>query len=306
MSYPDVTVSAVIPTRDRPVLLRRAIEGVLGQAGDALAEVIVVFDQSEPDTTLERLSTDIPIRVITNTRKPGLAGARNTGIEAATGTWVAFCDDDDAWCPDKLQQQVKTLARNTDADFVVGGITIAYGERRIDRRTTLRQLTFRDLLRSRVMEAHPSTFLVRRSAILDAIGLVDEDLAGSYAEDYDWLLRAAKLRPVIVAEGATTVVRWHQSSYFGNRWEMIDEALAHLVAKTPEFADEPRGLARILGQRAFAQAAMGRGGQAMHTAGRALKLDWRQLRVYVTPVVAMRLIRADRLVRWANAVGRGF
>ena len=87
---------------------------------------------------------------------------------------------------------------------------------------------------------------------------------------------------------------------------MIDEALAYLVDKTPEFRDEPRGLARILGQRAFAQAAMGHGREAMRTALRTLRLDWRQLRAYVTPVVASRIVSAERVVKWANAVGRGF
>ncbi len=306
MSLDKVTVSAIIPTRDRPALLQRALDAVLAQVGDALVEVIVVYDQSKPDLSHQGLSGYVPVRVITNTRRPGLAGARNSGIAAATGAWIAFCDDDDVWSPDKLQHQEKAVAAAPDTDFVVGGITIAYGDKRIERRTSLKEITFQDLLLSRVMEAHPSTFLVRRSAIHERIGMVDEDLPGSYAEDYDWLLRAARIKPVLVADGATTLVQWHTESYFGSRWQMIDEALAYLVDKTPEFRDEPRGLARILGQRAFAQAAMGHGREAMRTALRTLRLDWRQLRAYVTPVVASRIVSAERVVKWANAVGRGF
>ena len=178
MSLDEVTVSAIIPTRDRPALLQRALDAVLAQVGDALVEVIVVYDQSKPDLSHQGLSGYVPVRVITNTRRPGLAGARNSGIAAATGAWIAFCDDDDVWSPDKLQHQEKAVAAAPDTDFVVGGITIAYGDKRIERRTSLKEITFQDLLLSRVMEAHPSTFLVRRSAIHERIGMVDEDLPG--------------------------------------------------------------------------------------------------------------------------------
>lgn len=87
---------------------------------------------------------------------------------------------------------------------------------------------------------------------------------------------------------------------------MIDEALARLVEKTPEFATDSRGLARILGQRAFAKAAQGNSKDAIATAWDTMRLDWRQLRGYAAVAVACRLVSADRLVRWANATGRGF
>ncbi len=87
---------------------------------------------------------------------------------------------------------------------------------------------------------------------------------------------------------------------------MIDEALAYLVAKTPEFDSDPRGLARILGQRAFAQAASGHRKRALATSREAARLDWRQIRAYAAPVVAVRLLDSGRLMRWLNAAGRGF
>ena len=57
---------------------------------------------------------------------------------------------------------------------------------------TADRLNFEDLLKSRVFAAHPSTVLVRRKAMLERIGLVDEEIPGSYGEDYEWLLRAAR------------------------------------------------------------------------------------------------------------------
>ena len=184
----DGFVSAIIPTRDRPDLLRRAIRSVLDQRGGHLLEVIVVFDQEEPDKDLHAEFPDAPLRLVVNNRTPGLAGARNSGIDVALGEWVAFCDDDDAWSRDRLQRQLALANRLPHVDFVVAGIEIRRGNRSFVRVPNRSWITFPDLLRSRIMEAHPSTFLVRRLAI-DEIGEVDEKLPGSYAEDYDWLLR---------------------------------------------------------------------------------------------------------------------
>jgi glycosyltransferase involved in cell wall biosynthesis len=92
-------------------LLRRAIDAMLDQEGDHLAEIVVVFDQSDPDATLENLSASIPIPVVANTNSPGFPGARNTGIEVARGDWIAFCDDDDVWLRDKLARQCEAVCR---------------------------------------------------------------------------------------------------------------------------------------------------------------------------------------------------
>ena len=299
------SVSALIPTRNRPQLLRRAIHAMLEQSGDHLKEIVVVFDQSEPDPSLVAMSTDVPIRLVTNTHTPGLAGARNTGIATATADWIAFCDDDDIWLSDKLANQCDAIADNPDTVFAVGSVIITYGDKRVQRSTELEQIGLRDLLRDRVMEAHPSTYLIRRDAI-EQWGMVDEELPGGYAEDYDWILRAARVHPILVVKDSVTEVEWHPQSYFGSRWATIDSALEFFVEKTPEFADEPRGLARILGQRAFAQAAMGETRRSLRSAWQTFRLDWRQPRAYVVPVLATRIISADRLVKWLNATGRGF
>src|SRR5262249_48229406 len=95
------TVSVVVPTRNRPELMREAVRAALAQDYNGAIEVVVVYDQSEPEPGLSDELADAldgsrrSIRVETNTtRAPGLAGARNHGIGAATGELVAFCDDD--------------------------------------------------------------------------------------------------------------------------------------------------------------------------------------------------------------------
>ena len=95
----------------------RPLEIMLGEQGYATLadvpgeiDVVVVFDRVKPDMSLVQ-SGPRPVRVLANTRTPGLAGARNTGIVAATGELIAFCDDDDYWLPTKIASQVEQFQR---------------------------------------------------------------------------------------------------------------------------------------------------------------------------------------------------
>lgn len=194
-ALPSVTV--VVPTRDRPQLLRASVKAIVDQEYPGAIEVIVVYDQSQPDMSLDRGDDRRRVRVITNTRSPGLAGARNTGILAATGNLVAFCDDDDEWLPGKLMAQVDALRSNPDAEFAGCGIRITYEDRQVDRTLDMRRVPLEALLRDRLAELHASTFLMRRDAVVNGFGLVNEEIPGSYAEDYEFLLRAARRAPLV-------------------------------------------------------------------------------------------------------------
>ena len=115
--------------------------------------------------------------------------------------------------------------------------------------------------------------LARRRQLLDDIGLVDEEIPGSYAEDYEWLLRASRLGPVLAVAEPLAVIHWHQSSFFADRWRTIISALTYLVDKHQDLQGEPSGLARIYGQIAFAHAALGERRPARRWARRTLSLN---------------------------------
>jgi glycosyltransferase involved in cell wall biosynthesis len=298
------TVSVIIATRDRPQLLAKAIEAVLGQGYPGPVECVVVFDQAEPDATLARTAPGRSVVVVGNDRTPGLAGARNSGAAASSGELLAFCDDDDQWLPEKLGRQVRRL-RETGADVVVSGIHVDHGGKTITRVPGADDVTHTELLRRRVMEAHPSTVVVRREAFFDTIGLVDEEIPGSYGEDYDWILRAAAAGPIAVVPEPLVTVLWGRTSHFNRKWRTISEALQYLLRKHPGFADDPRGLARVQGQIAFAHAAVGEHSTARVWAVRALRLSWRERRAYLALLVSLRLLTADRVLRLAHATGRG-
>jgi glycosyltransferase involved in cell wall biosynthesis len=100
-------VSVVIPTRNRPLLLERALKSALGQSLREL-EVFVVVDGLDLETQemLSRVNDD-RLRILCIDENVGGSEARNIGVRRSRGKWVAFLDDDDEWFPEKLANQWK-------------------------------------------------------------------------------------------------------------------------------------------------------------------------------------------------------
>ncbi len=304
----DRSVSVLIATMDRPILLQRAIAGVLSQEHDADIEIVICYDTDKPDMSLARDETNEQgqrrsIRVITNTHSKGLAGARNTGVAAANNPWIAFCDDDDEWLPGKLVAQFEALAKTPDARVATTGIFIHYEDTDTARIPDPSLLTFDGFLEDRMTDVHPSATLASAELIAE-IGDVDETIPGGYGEDYDWLLRAARLSRFAVAEQPLVRVYWHGGSYFFEKWKTIDEALEFLVQKYPEFGDHPVGLARIRGQQAVAKAAMGNRVDAAKIAFETFKLKPTEKRVPVALAVAAG-VPAGTMLKLAHKLGKG-
>jgi glycosyltransferase involved in cell wall biosynthesis len=305
LTGPDLpwpSVSVIVATRDRPALLERAVTSILRQSYPGELECVVVFDQSTPVPVPVEVPAGRKLRTVTNTRTPGLAGARNTGIAATDGALIAFCDDDDAWDAGKLSLQVEELNRSS-AQFVASGVRIHHSDHIVERVPPGR-VGLPELVRDRVTALHPSTFVIRRDALAD-LGLVDEQIPGCYGEDYDLLLRAARLGPIVSVEQPLVDVYWHEQSFFAERWQTIADALAYMLGKHPELTADPQGRSRIEGQIAFAQAALAQRPAACRSSWRALRGNPRERRAYLALAVAAGIIPATSIVRMANRRGRG-
>ena len=100
-----VKVSIIIPTKNRPQLLNRAINSVINQTYQNWELLIINDSESEVSINF----SDPRIQLAKNSNKPGANGARNTGINLATGRYIAYLDDDDTWEPGKLLKQVKII-----------------------------------------------------------------------------------------------------------------------------------------------------------------------------------------------------
>lgn len=298
-------VSVVVPTVDRLEMVRRAVKSVMSQDYAGEIECLVVIDgPAHVDLKASNTPTRT-LRVLRNERTPGLAGNRNTGYLAATGTLVANCDDDDEWLPAKLTAQVELLRQRPDASIVTTGIVIRHDGRDTVRLAPKAEMNLADFIEDRHTEVHPSGFLMDRRTLLERVGLVDENLPGGYAEDYELLLRAARIGPVVSEQRPLTRIHWHGGSFFTSRWVMIDEALSELLARTPEFRTIPKGMARIEGQLAFANAAIGRRRTATRYAVSSLRKSMRTRQSYAALLVASGIVSADRVVELARRRGRG-
>jgi glycosyltransferase involved in cell wall biosynthesis len=182
-----VRMSAVIPTYNRPGYLDGAIESALNQTIDDL-EVVVVDDGSDTD-----YASDIcgiyaeSVRCVSHDRNQGLSAARNTGIEAADGEFVAFLDDDDRWHPQKVEQQVKILETNSDAGIATCLLASVTPDGELVRCEAHRpdgDLSETVLVQNPI--GTPSRVLVRASA-LSSVGGFDESLPTK--QDWDFYIR---------------------------------------------------------------------------------------------------------------------
>lgn len=121
------TVSVVLPTFNRKDSIRASINSVLTQSFADL-ELIVVDDGSKEDIkSVLDIIADPRLKYIRRERNGGAAAARNTGIAAATGRFIAFQDSDDLWLPRKLEWQLDLFA-GLPVDFgIVTSSRILYG-----------------------------------------------------------------------------------------------------------------------------------------------------------------------------------
>jgi len=300
------TIGVVVPTHDRPQLLRETLRAILEQDVSAPLDIVVVFDRSEPDRTLEELSTDDRrVRVVANTRTPGLAGARNSGILAVDTDWVAFCDDDDVWAPQRLRAQLERSERDPEAVVLTTGIRVLHEGSTIDRLAGKDRIPLADLTRSRMAMLHSSTLLLRRSALLGPLGLVDEAIPGSQNEDWDLLLRAAAIGDLAHIDEPLVLVRWGRTSHFSRRFETLVDSLEWMLERHPGIAQDDRGAARVFGQLAFGTAALGRRGPALRWTARAVRRRWTEPRAYIALAVATRLLSPTWVLSVLNRRGRG-
>jgi glycosyltransferase involved in cell wall biosynthesis len=301
---PDVTV--VVPTRGRPDLVRLTVQAIVEQRYPGAIDCIVVHDQEPPEESLEEMARPgRSVRVFRNEGAPGLSGSRNFGLRLVVTDIVASCDDDDTWLPDKVARQVARLTETPSLWVVGAGIRLRMAENRVVTWLGPKDLvTQADLLRGRRKELHSSTLLMRR-AVFDEVGGYDESLPHSYAEDYEWLLRASRLGPIGVVREPLADINKISQSWFRERNEVVSAALQHVLSRHPEIRRSRRGHARILGQVAFAEASLGNRREAMRWVGRSMR------RWPFAPQVGLALVEVAfavdprTLLRTARLVGRG-
>lgn len=198
-NYTKGLVSIVIPTYNRADIIMPSIKSVRDQTYKKL-EIIVVDDGSTDNTRalIQSFSKEDPrIIYVLNEGVKGAAGARNTGIEAAHGEFIAFEDSDDLFVADKIQKQLDELKTHPDCNFCY---TRFRKEMPDNRYFVFPQLSYTyDELSGDIYQRllYDNTIgcptLMIRHAYLDDIGLFDIKMAAN--EDYDLAIRLSQNSP---------------------------------------------------------------------------------------------------------------
>ncbi|GAB5500683.1 MAG: glycosyltransferase [Pseudohongiellaceae bacterium] len=186
------TVSVIIPSFNRRHCLPRALDSVLAQTVPAL-EIIVVDDGSS-DGTRSLIASDYPQVTYLWQPNRGVSAARNAGIEAARGDWLAFLDSDDEWLPSKLELQLALASSMPQCPLVHSDeIWIRSGVRvnAMRKHEKAGGYIFERCLP--LCAISPSAALIR-ATLFDELGGFDTALAA--CEDYELWLRICSRYPV--------------------------------------------------------------------------------------------------------------
>ena len=217
----DRLVSAVIPTYNYARFVGRAVSSVLAQTYRDI-ECIVVDDGSTDGTEEVLAAFGTGVRVV---RQPnqGLSAARNAGIRAARGRYIAFLDADDAWHAEKVSRQVALLDGHPDTAVVgcgvrlVSGADETIGERVFDTQVSdpvdLAAQVRGIAVRGFWVGGSGSGALVRREAF-DEVGFFDTSLKA--AEDWDMWMRLAARYTIRNLPAALVSICLHGTGTFRN------------------------------------------------------------------------------------------
>jgi glycosyltransferase involved in cell wall biosynthesis len=207
-------ISVVIPAFNANATLSCALDSVAAQTYPDW-EAIVVDDASCDETALlvERRG-DPRCRVIRRSARGGPSVARNDGIAAACGQWVAFLDADDEWLPEKLAAQAAAVAAQPDAGLVICDMRSVYEDGSEGTSVFARQApraggeAWKTLLASSFIGTSTAMAPWR---LLREIGGFDAGL--KVGEDQDLFIRLARRAPVVVVDQALAVYHYRHASY---------------------------------------------------------------------------------------------
>jgi glycosyltransferase involved in cell wall biosynthesis len=188
---PDPEVSVIVPTRDRwHILSRCALPAARLQEGISL-ELIVVDDGSTDQTPAGLAALDDDrVRILRNERSLGVSAARNLGIDAARGEWLAFLDDDDVWAPRKLREQVDRAHELGTGWVLSGAVTIDRERRPRAYKSVPETDDLHDLLRKGNVVPGGCSNVIVRADLVRRVGGFDHEL--SMLADWDLWLRLAR------------------------------------------------------------------------------------------------------------------
>ena len=218
MKYEKPCISVIIPTLNRCHTLKRAIDSVLQQSFQP--EEIIIVDNGSQDGTAKMVTSCYPSVKFLSEDKRGVSAARNLGIKASKGRWLALLDSDDEWYPKKLERQANICANfstsfrliHTNEEWKKDGVLVNQMKKHKKNGGNI------FLACLPICCISPSSTLLRKDIFQD-IGYFDENLPA--CEDYDlWLRICSKEEVFFINENLIVKHGGHSDQLSRKYWAM--------------------------------------------------------------------------------------
>jgi len=225
-------VSVIIPAYNRAGLIGETLASVLAQTHPP-AEILVVDDGST-DNTADVVRGFAPRVRYLKIDNSGPSIARNAGVAATRMPWIAFCDSDDLWRPDRLARQLELLEREPELDYIFTNfVHIVDGHWQSSSKFDQAPAEFWSGIRNEVAPGlwvlnqplygrllrfqpiFPSTVLMSR-AFFERVGRCNPAFSRTISEDWEFTLRCASEAPLGVVADPVVGIRKHAENYSGN------------------------------------------------------------------------------------------
>ena len=279
-----VTVSVILPTRNRARMLKRAVTSVLAQTYTDF-ELIIVSDGSSDETEAVVAGFgDQRLRFLKHAKARGASAARNTGLKVTHGKYIAFIDDDDEWTSNKLELQLPLLQASPSNV----GLVYSWMDYLQDGRVySTRKPVLRGSVLSKILDRQGvgtcATLMVKRE-VLDVVGGFDESLPRG--NDGDFIRRVARHFQVdYVPEVLCHVHTGHHDRIsVNNRRNLLNAVKAEekrLVLFRDEFEEHSEAFSNVLFTIAKRYMLIGMWKPGLQYAYRAWRKNPRNRRLYL-------------------------
>ena len=182
-------ISIIIPTYNRPKLLKKAIESIVNQTYKNI-EIIVVDDNSSMDNKVIIDSFDFPIIYFKFDKNQGGNACRNKGVELSRGEYIAFLDDDDVFHKNKIEKQISFMKQNNiELSYTGKNIIYIENDKILKKRYSFHFPCCKNLNKAIMKQnfiGSTSTIIVKKESFLDVDGF---DMKMPALQDYEFYIR---------------------------------------------------------------------------------------------------------------------
>jgi len=270
----SLEISVIVPTYNRAELIASTLKSIIQQTYRP-SEIIVVDDGSSDDTeaVVDGFGQSVKYTRIENS---GECRARNIGVQISSSPWVAFCDSDDLWHPEKLMLQARIIESAPNVEYCFTNFKTVVNEKWSDetkfdtsppgywnvRRRNIASDMFLvdEPMFYRLLQHQPifPTTLMMKRTFFEAVGCWNEALGRTPSVDLEFHLRCVARTPLGVVSAPVVGIRKHSSNFSGDlvRTTLGEvKVLEYVLANDPHAAQHRSAISQQIVSRSKAGAA---------------------------------------------------